>query len=268
MGRVVENERFFLKGSSMTKLRSALILLGVSAALLIPMSSAFARGGGRGGGGGGRGGGGGGRGGGGGGGGGGGAMQQAPQENPTITADRQQVKTDTATVNTASIAYTDAVKTFSADFMKQPEYADLQKAVDDANKALDAARTAVIDKLKASSPEYTAATTKEKDAKKKLDQINANGGNRDQRADQPQIILVEGDAVVKIENDALAKDTAYQDAKQKLDTAQAALKVEKDKLADAIKNDTTLAGLKQTRDTAQTALDADRKKLTTDLASG
>jgi len=251
----------------MFKLRNLLMILGISAALLIPFADAYARGGGGrggGGGGGGRGGGGGGgRGGGGGGGGGGGAAAQ-PQVNPVIAADRAQVTTNQSALNAANLSYTNAVTDFTTTFMKTPDYAAAQKGVDDATKELDAARAAVIAKLKANDTAYKAAVQKEADAKKKLDQIRANGGNRDAISAQAQAILDAGDAVTKIENDALAKDIPYQDAKKKLAAANDKLKAQKDALADAIKNDEKLTGLKTAVDTAKTALADSQTKLKAD----
>ena len=115
----------------MPKFRSLLVVMGVSAALLLPVADAMARGGG-GRGGGGRGGGGmnGGR--------GGGTGNNQPQENPTITADRQQVTTFTTALNTATTDYNTSLLSFKTDYMKKPEYSDAQKAVDEANKELDA----------------------------------------------------------------------------------------------------------------------------------
>lgn len=238
----------------MTRSRNALIVAVLGAVMLAPVSSLMA--GGRGGGG---------R---GGGGRGGGQQQpQQPQENPTITADRQQVATATTQLNTANVALNDAVRKFTEEFMKQPENGDLQKAVDEANKAVDAARAAVIEKLKKDSPEYKAATQKEKAAQDKLRQLNAGSPTSDQRQAQAKIIFEAGDAVVKIENEALAKDAAYQEAKQKLATAVAAINAAKEKLAEAAKADTNLVALKQTRDAAQTTLDEARKKLSTDMAT-
>jgi hypothetical protein len=276
----------------MAKLRSILAAIGISAVLLIPLAEAFARGGG-GGGGGGRGGGmggggmggggmggggmggggmggrGGGMGGGGMGGGGmGGRGAQTPRESATITADRQDLATWTETLTGATTSYTNSVKTFTDAFMKQPDYVESQKAVDDANKELEEARLAVIKKLKEKDPTYQAAVKKESDERKKLDKIRANGGNRDQISTQSKVILDAGDAVSKLEAEALAKDVKYQEIKKKLADASDKLKAQKDALADAIKNDTNLASLKQTLDTAKTNKDNAQKKLTSDLAAG
>jgi hypothetical protein len=287
-------KRLLRKGLIMSSLRNLLVVLGISAALLIPVADAFARGGGGGGrggggmGGGGRGGGGmggggmggggmggGGMGGGGMGGGGRGGMgggmgggTQVPRESATITQDRQDLATWTSTLTGATTAYSNAVRTFTDAFMKQPDYVAAQKDVDDANKELEAARLAVIAKLKASDPTYQAAMQKEAAAKKKLDQIRANGGNRDQIAAQAQLILDAGDAVSKLEADALAKDVKYQEVKKKLADAADKLKLQKDALAEAIKADTSLVALKQTVDDAKTKKDDAQKKLTQDLASG
>jgi hypothetical protein len=194
---------------------------------------------------------------------GGGGMAQ-PQVNPVIAADRAQVATNQAAFNTANVTYTTAVTDFTTAFMKQPDYAAAQKGVDDATKELDAARAAVMAKLKANDAAYKAAVQKETDAKKKLDTIRANGGNRDQIATQSQAILDAGAAVVKIENDALAKDIPYQDAKKKLAAATDKLKTQKDALAEAIKTDEKLVGLKANIDTAKTALADAQTKLKAD----
>jgi hypothetical protein len=264
----------------MAKLRSTLIVLGVSAALLLPMSSVFARGGGRGGGGGGggRGGGGGGmggggRGGGGGGGGGngggGGAAAAAPTENPTITADRAQITSNTTALTTATNAYSKAETDFRVKYMKQPDYADAQKAVDDASKALDAARAVVIAKLKSTSSEYKAALAKDTELQKKLTQIRATGGNRDAISATSTDIMNNGDNESKIEKTALDADPGYQEAKKKLDEATATLNAQKDAMKQAIDADTTLAGLKTTKDAAQKQLTDSQAKLAQDrVASG
>jgi len=250
----------------MTKLRSAIILAGITTALVIASPDAFARGGGgRGGGGGGRGGGGGGRG--GGGNMGGGQTQQPRQENPTITADRQQVTTLTVTYNKANVDYTDALKKFNDDFMKQPEYADAQKADDDATKALEAARNAVIERLKKDNPEYAAADKKWHAEQAKLSDMEKKAITSAQRQAQAKAINDVAIVVDKLEAEALSKDTAYQDAKKKLADANAVLKVEKDKMAEAAKADANLSNLKQAADTAKTNLTDAQKKFQTDSAT-
>jgi hypothetical protein len=191
-------------------------------------------------------------------------MMQAPPENPALAGDRALVSKCSAELGAANNAYTTAETSFKADFMKQPEYADAQKAVDDDTKALDSARTAVINKLKASSAPYKTAVQKEADAKKKLDQIRATGGNRDAIAAQSKVILDAGTAVSKIEDDTLAKDAPYQAAKTKLAADTATLKTQKDALAEAIKNDDNLKTLKAAIDTAKTALADANTKLRAD----
>jgi hypothetical protein len=245
----------------MIKLRNAVLLAGVTAALVIASPEAFARGG--------RGGGGGGRGGGGGGGnmGGGGRPQQQQTENPTITADRQQVATLTASFNKANLDYMDALKKFNDEYMKQPEYADAQKAADEANKALEAARTACIERLKKDSAEYNAADKKWKAEQAKLSQMESKGITSPQRQAQAKAINDVAIIVDKLETDALSKDPVYQDAKKKLADAMAALKVEKDKLADASKADANLSTLKQAADTAKSTLADAQKKFQTDSAT-
>jgi chromosome segregation ATPase len=247
----------------MTRFCRVCMVLGIAAALFMSVDSSFGRGGGRGGGG--RGGGGGGGGGGMGGGGmGGRGGNQQPQVNPTIQADQEQVSTYSAALNAATNVYTTALSTFRTNYMKQPDYAAAQKAVDEANRELDAARSAVIAKLKASDPAYKAALQKESDARKKLDQIRANGGSRDQISDQSKLILDAGDVVSKLEAEALAKDTTYQDCKKKLADAVAALEAQKTAMNEAIAADPNLTTLKQTMDTAKTNLSDAQKKLAAD----
>ena len=77
-------------------------------------------------------------------------------------------------------------------------------------------------------------------------------------------VMAEGNAVSKMESDALANDTAYNDAKKKLADATAALKVQKDKFAEALKGETNLTTLKDAKTTADTALTEARKKLAAD----
>ena len=250
----------------MATLRSTLITLGTCSLIALSGTNAFARGGGgRGGGGGG-----GGRGGGGMGGGGGGGQQPAPviiQENPQITADRQQITTNEATLSTANTEYNKAVSAFQTDFRKHDDYVAARKALDDAQKALDAARTAVVTKLKTQDSTYQAAVTKVTASKKKLDQIRASGGSRDAISAQANVILGQDDAVAKLEQAGYDADQPCIDAKKALADAKVALDALDAKLADAVKTDDKLKALRDTKDAAQTALTDSRKKLQTDQAT-
>jgi len=191
-----------------------------------------------------------------------------PRESATITADRTQITTYSSALNVATTEYNTKLTAFKTDFMKHDDYANAQKAVDQANKELDAARTVVITWLKANDPAYRAANQKETDSRKKLDQIRANGGNRDQISAQSQAILDAGDSVSKIEGDKLAKDIPYQEAKKKLADAVADLDKQKTAMNDAIAADDDLKTKKTALDTAKTNLDDANKKLRQDLASG
>src|SRR4051794_22201069 len=251
----------------MATIRTSLLIACVTAAMLVPISDAFARGG-RGGGGGGRGGGGGGgRGGGGmGGGGGGGSQMPAPPpkpENPTITADKKEITTLQTALDKANKAYTDAVAKVTKEFQAQPDYVAAQKTVDDANKEVDAARDSCIANLK-TQPDYKAATAKETAARAKLDQLKANGASRDAVSAQSSEILKIGGESSKIEREALSKDSKYNDALKKLADARTALQSQKDVLAAQIKDDKDIAPLKATVDESTTKLADARTKLATD----
>ncbi len=159
----------------MLKLRSTLVLAALSAALLLPFTDAYARGGGgRGGGGGGRGGGGGG----GGRGGGGGGGARGGQNNQAIQADQTQITTLNTQINTLTTQINNDTSKITADFVKQQDYIDAQKLIDSDSADVARARDAVIDKLK-DQPDYKSASTKEKDGQKKVDQLRANGGSKD-----------------------------------------------------------------------------------------
>ena len=185
-----------------------------------------------------------------------------------ITADRQELSAATEALNTATTTYRTSVRTFTDDFTKKDDYAAAQKAFDDATKELEDARLAVIKKLKDSDPAYQAAVKKEADARKKLDQIRASGGSRDQISAQSQVILDAGNAVSKLEVNALAKDAKYQEIKKRQTDASEKLKMQKDALAEGIKSDEDLKSKKQAMDEAQTKKDDAQKKLNRDLSGG
>jgi len=250
----------------MATVRSVAMAVAVSAAMLVVTGDAFARGG-RGGGGGGRGGGGGGRGGGGGGGMGGSSGQQMQpqqsQENPTITADKKDLSTLRTAQEKAQREYNDALVKFEKEYEKSPEYADAQKGLEEATKGVNAARDALIEKLKA-QPDYKAALAKESDAKKKLDTMRNNGASRDQISSQSKVILDAGDAVGKMEKKATDSDAAYADAMKKVAEAKAALQVQKDAMAAKGKEDDALSKLKATVDDGTAKIAAAQKKLEDD----
>src|SRR4029078_4229455 len=80
--------------------------------------------------------------------GGGHPVPQQPQENPTITQDKKDLSAARADKEKANTAYTDAAGEDTKEYQKNPEFADAQKAVDKANKDLNAIREKVIEKLK------------------------------------------------------------------------------------------------------------------------
>ena len=203
-------------------------------------------------------------------GGGGGGQQQAPQpqpENPTIKADRDQVSTNQAALTTANTAYTKAVSAFMTEYKKKDEYVAARKALEQAQKDLDAARGDVLAKLKTSNADYQSAVAKETAAKKKLDSIRASGGTRDAISAQSDVILKAGDVVAKVEGAAYDADATCVDDRKKLADAKAAVDELDAKMAEAVKADENLISLKTTKDAAQTALDDSKKKLSTDVAT-
>jgi hypothetical protein len=227
-----------------------MVVVGAGAAILLCATDAFAqRGGGRGGGRGGA---------------GMGGQQQAPQANPAIATDRTAIDQATKDYNAADKAYSDALKKFTEEFQKQPDYADALKKLEDATKEYDAARDAVIGKLKTNGA-YKAAVQKEADAKTKLDKMRAANATRTEVSDQSMAIMKAGDDVSKLEADALAKDDRFIAAKKAVVDAKAAVDAEKVLLTDAVKADANLTTLATARDDAKTKLDDARKKLQTDL---
>ena len=190
-----------------------MMVLAMSIAL--PLSdNAFARGG---------------RGGGMGGGGGG-----APQGNPALTQDRAALTTASTAYNQAQKDYNEAKNKIDAEFRKQPDYADAQKAVDDANKALGDTHDAVEADLKKNSKEYQASLAADANNQKKLDELKVEQAPQEEIAAQSAKLFFDSQTE-KILQAGLDASAPYSDAKKKRDDALAALKVQKDKMADAEK---------------------------------
>src|ERR1041384_6324413 len=134
----------------MATLRNAFILMGICAAILMSFTQAYA---GR-------------RGGGGGGGGGAAPPRPDPNTNPTVIADKAEISKLNADAIKLQAQIDTAVKKTTAEYLKTPEYAEAQKAADDASAEIAKAKEAGLAKLKAQA-DYKAATAKEEAARGK-----------------------------------------------------------------------------------------------------
>src|SRR5437867_1237857 len=115
----------------MPTVRNSFIVMGVCVAVLVPASSAWARGG---------------RGGGRGGGTNGGGMR-GPTVNPAIQQDVQAVDQANVSVTKAKAALDTAVNKATVEFHKGADYTAAKKAVDDAGKDVDKTRKAALANL-------------------------------------------------------------------------------------------------------------------------
>lgn len=240
----------------MNSVRSCLVVVAFIALLLVPMEAAYAQRGGRGG-----------RGGGGGGGGGGGAPPRPdPNTNPQVIADRAEISALQTEMTRISRQIDVATQALTAEFEKTPEHLDAKKKLDAANAEMAAARAEVVKALKA-KPDYKAALEREAGAKAKLEQLRARNAARDLIAAQSQEILTAGGVVSKLEREAVAIDAHCIAAQKSQSEALAAMKLQKDALAEKNKSNPELTELRNRLAETRTKLAEANKKLTQDFAA-
>jgi DNA repair exonuclease SbcCD ATPase subunit len=179
----------------------------------------------------------------------------------TAPAAQQKVDDANAALSKARIALNSVVDPLRKVFETTPEWMDASKAFKAAQSKYDAAKAAVLTKVQA-TPEYAAAAEAKhtaEDAKNAI--VKDETATVDQKMAAASAVMDAAKVVTDMEVEALAGDADFQDAKQKLVDASAAVEKLNAAFEASIKDKPEFQQAKQVVDTAQQDVDKAKQDL-------
>ena len=148
-----------------------------------------------------------------------------------------------------------------AQLLAKPEFASVNAEYTKARGAEDAARKQAINALH-NKPEYQRLQKERADAQAKVDAANSGQQVTDAELQQATgTVFKDGEAMKKMESQALADDAKYQDAKSKADAAKTKVDAVDSQVTEALKNDADYQQLTQQLDQAKQQLEQAKQQL-------
>ncbi|HEX4793656.1 MAG TPA: hypothetical protein VH370_07695 [Humisphaera sp.] len=173
---------------------------------------------------------------------------------------RQKVNDAQAKVTKDQKALAEAKNKVKAAFEGTSEWTDATTALKDAQAKFESLTKPIIEALQ-TKPAYMAAVAKKKAAEEKRDKLrNDPSATPDQITKAASEVLADGNAVSKMERDALAADPSIAEAKTAIATANSKIVELKKTEADQLKSDKDVAAAQKQIDDDQTALAQARKE--------
>jgi cysteinyl-tRNA synthetase len=185
------------------------------------------------------------------------APEQAPPPPPPDNSNAQAITAAQQELTTANAALKTEVQKATATFEASDEMVAAKKALAEAQSAYDAAAGPVLSALE-KTPDYAAAVAQKQDASDKLTALRANGGDPspDEVSPLAQQEMTANATVHSLAASALTSDAGANEAKTKLDSAQAAITTLRVNFQKTLTADPEYVSAKQAVDDAQKKLAA------------